>query len=134
MRAPAALLLALLSTAVTAQEQNPPIDCSRATSTVELNACEDRELAAADKRLNEAYRAALLRIDQAASHDANLKREWRQAFQDAQRKWIAFRDADCKGPIAYEWYGGSGATLAVLGCLRGKTEARAKELREYLAR
>ena len=47
-----------------------------------------------------------------------------------ERKWIAFRDADCRGAMAYEWYGGTGATLAVLGCMTSLTEARTKDLRE----
>jgi uncharacterized protein YecT (DUF1311 family) len=84
-------------------------------ATPELNYCEELELKKADKALDEAYRATLARIDGATELDAKARAEWRKTVQDAQRKWIAFRDADCKGAVAYEWYGGTGARLAVLG-------------------
>jgi uncharacterized protein YecT (DUF1311 family) len=95
-----------------------------------LNFCEELELQKADKVLNEAYRALLARIDSMTSLEAKVRADWRKAAQDAQRKWIAFRDADCYGAIAYEWYGGTGSTLAMLGCMREMTLARTKQLRE----
>jgi uncharacterized protein YecT (DUF1311 family) len=113
-----------------AQTRAPKADCSKAGATPELNYCAELDLEKADKALNQAYRAALARIDQAMELDAKVRAEWRKTLQDAQRKWIAFRDADCKGAMAYEWYGGTGATAAVLGCMTGLTEARTKELRE----
>ncbi len=126
-----ALVLPVISaTAASALTRAPKIDCEKATATVELNYCEELEFKKADKELNEAYRAALARIDRTTALDAKVRAEWRKALQDAQRKWIAFRDADCKGAVAYEWYSGTGATLAVLGCMRAMTLARAKELRE----
>ena len=125
------LALGLLLAAMPALGQTaaPRLDCAKAQTTVELNACAERDLERADKALNEAYRAALQRIDGRTELDAKVRRDWREALQDAQRKWIAFRDADCKGPAAYEWYGGTGATLAVLGCLTEKTTARTGDLR-----
>lgn len=106
-------------------------DCDAAGSTVEINQCLDRELALADARLNEAYRGALARIAATAEIEGKIRREWREALQEAQRKWIAFRDADCRGPVAYAWYGGTGATAAVLVCLIDKTATRAEELKRY---
>jgi uncharacterized protein YecT (DUF1311 family) len=105
--------------------------CEEARTTVEINQCLDREFARADARLNDAYRAALTRIGQAQGLDEKVRREWGEALQDAQRKWIAFRDADCKGPVAYSWYGGTGATAAVLGCLVEKTLVRTDDLKRY---
>ncbi len=113
-----------------AQTSAPKIDCSKAIATPELNYCEEVELEKADKALNVAYRATLARIDGATELTPKVRKEWRQAVQDAQRKWIAFRDADCNGATAYEWYGGTGATVAVLGCMRQMTLARTKELQE----
>ena len=127
------LLLALgagLSSPASAQTATPKIDCNNATSTVELNYCDEQELEKADKALNEAYRATLARIEKTTALEPKVRAEWRKSIQDAQRKWIAFRDADCKGATAYEWYGGTGATLAVLGCMRAMTVERTKELRE----
>ena len=89
------------------------------------------EFARADAQLNQAYRAALARIADAAGVEEKVRREWREALQDAQRRWIAFRDADCKGPVAYAWRGGTGATAAVLGCMIEKTTTRTNELKRY---
>jgi uncharacterized protein YecT (DUF1311 family) len=130
-RRPLALLLVVASASVSsAQPGAPKIDCRTATAAVELNYCEELEFDKADRALNEAYRGMLARIDRATELDAKVRADWRRTAQDAQRKWIAFRDADCKGAIAYEWYGGTGATLAVLGCMRAMTLVRTKELRE----
>jgi uncharacterized protein YecT (DUF1311 family) len=106
------------------------VDCGKAVATPELNHCAELDFEKADKALNQAYRAALARIDGATELDAKVRAGWRKTLQDAQRKWIAFRDADCKGAMAYEWYGGTGATAAVLGCMTALTEARTKELQE----
>ena len=124
-----ALLLALGVASPAFAQSAPTIDCGKATATVELSYCEELELQKADKALNEVYRGMLARIDKSGL-DAKVRAGWRKTVQDAQRKWIAFRDADCKGATAYEWHGGTGANLAVLGCMRALTEARTKELQE----
>lgn len=126
MRGPVPAVLALLAAGPAAAAA-----CDSAGSTVEINQCLDRELARADARLNEAYRGALARIAAASETKDKVRREWREALQDSQRKWIAFRDADCKGPVAYAWYGGTGATAAVLACLIEKTTTRTGELKRY---
>ena len=105
-------------------------DCGKAITTVEMNACADQELAAADAKLNEAYKKAL---DKAAGQNAPAPydaKAYEAAIRAAQRAWVAFRDADCKGVVPFEWGGGTGATAAVLGCLSSKTTARTKELEE----
>lgn len=73
----------------------------------------------------------MARIAAETGVDDTIRREWREALQDAQRKWIAFRDADCKGPVAYAWYGGTGASAAVLSCMVDKTVTRTGELKRY---
>jgi uncharacterized protein YecT (DUF1311 family) len=123
-------LLALLALLVASPSlAQAPRDCAKAVSTPEINACEADALDRADKALNIAYRATLARVDK-ADMEAAPRAEWRKAVQEAQRRWIAFRDADCDGAVAFEWYGGTGATAAVLACKRAMTEARTKELRE----
>ena len=106
------------------------VDCENARNTVEMNICADRELAAADAGLNEAYKKAL---EKAAGQDAPVPynaKAYEAALRAAQRAWIAFRDADCKGVVPFEWGGGTGTTAAVLGCMSAKTKARTKELNE----
>ena len=121
----AGLLLATAATASLAQQ--PAVDCKKATSTPELNYCAERAFDRADKALNAAYRATMARIDK-SDLEVAPKAEWKKAVQEAQRKWITFRDADCDGAVAFEWFGGTGATSAVLGCKEQMTLARTKEL------
>jgi uncharacterized protein YecT (DUF1311 family) len=125
------LALAALATAIatTGPAAAQDLDCGKAVSTPEITACAARDLDRADRGLNDAYRAALARIDK-ADMDPGPRAEWRKALQDAQRKWIAYRDADCDGALAFEWYGGTGASAAVLGCKHEMTLARTKQLKE----
>ena len=106
------------------------VDCANAMSTYEMNACADKDLAADDAALNAAYAKALADI---AKHNAPApydRKTYEQALRMAQRAWIAYRDADCKGVVPMAWGGGTGTTLAVLGCLSAKTQTRTKELTE----
>lgn len=120
-------LACLLSSPGLAWAQSGRLDCSKASATPEINACAERDLERADRKLNEAYRMMLGRIDK-SDLTPPQRAEWRKSLQDAQRRWIAFRDADCDGVVPFEWFGGTGATAAVLGCKSAKTEARTKEL------
>jgi uncharacterized protein YecT (DUF1311 family) len=111
-----------------AATQTPPGDCSEGTSTVEISQCFERELTRADAELNRAYQVALKGARDDSALPATLKGKWEAALRDAQRKWVTFRDADCKELIGYEWYGGTGMGSAVLSCMVEKTKARSKEL------
>ena len=53
----------------------------------------------------------------------------------AQRAWATFKEEDCEGAVAHEWYGGTGANTAVGSCLYTHTQARIDDLRRrYLQR
>lgn len=82
--------------------------------TANMQDCIGTEYDVQDRRLNAAYKAL-----NAAS---NEKR--RSAIRDAQRKWIAFRDANC--PLYDD--GGSAGRLAANECLLTHTARRAAEL------
>jgi uncharacterized protein YecT (DUF1311 family) len=106
------------------------IDCTNASSTVEMNFCAEKDFQAADKTLNTAYEAALASIkgrDLEKPYDA---KSFEAALRASQRAWLAYRDADCKDLVAQEWSGGSGTTSASLGCMTEKTMQRTKELKE----
>ena len=86
--------------------------------------CGDAAFKKADTELNAVYSQALK-----ASDSSN-----RKLLIDAQRKWVAFRDADCKAELK-KWEGGSGAPAAQLYCLAELTTQRTKTIRErYLNR
>jgi uncharacterized protein YecT (DUF1311 family) len=127
------IILALAHFAAPSAIAGEAIDCSNPTSTVEMNECADRELAAADAKLNAAYDKALKSLKDLASDPPFDAKAWEEALRKSQRAWIAFRDAECKDHVPMFWSGGTGTTSAVLGCLSRKTKERTEELEESYA-
>ena len=85
-------------------------------ATFAMQDCIREELERQDRRLNETYKALFDSLP-----------EKRQAqLRDAQRKWIAFRDANCE--FYYDPQGGSAARLASNECVLTFTAERAHEL------
>lgn len=124
----AAMAAALLLTKPAVAQQ--PVDCGKAITTADLNACAEQELAQADAGLNDVYRKVLAKIaasDQPKPYDA---KRWEAALRTSQRAWVAFRDADCKGLAPMAMAGGTATTGEVLGCMTELTEARAKSLKD----
>ena len=123
---------AVLAIAATADVVAQPrrIDCENPATNIEIGACLDRELKAADAELNRVYKAAMAAIERSDHLTPELRGEWKAALRAAQRLWISYRDADCRTPIEYEWWGGSGVGMAILSCLLEKTKVRVSELRE----
>jgi uncharacterized protein YecT (DUF1311 family) len=131
MRRLAVLAAAIFLPLTVASAQTPnPIDCAKATSTVEINYCADRDYAEADRVLNEAYQKALATIGKGGGPAPYTAAAWEKELRGSQRAWVAFRDADCKGLVPMEWTGGSGTSYAVLGCMIELTKARTKALAE----
>ncbi|WP_372646692.1 lysozyme inhibitor LprI family protein [Hyphomicrobium sp.] len=104
------------------------IDCANAMATVELNFCADKEYQAADKALNAEYALALKSVRSRTLERPYDAKSAEDALKTAQRAWIAYRDADCKGVVAQVWTNGTGATSAILMCMTDKTQQRTKEL------
>lgn len=100
-------------------------DCNLEGNTQQMLACVKQDLAREDKRLNDAYRklTTALKEDEKAT---NLLR-------DAQRKWIAFRDAHCAFE-ADEMRGGTLEPVFMTDCLAVRTAERAKFLEELVQR
>lgn len=107
-----------------------PRNCNDAVTTYEMNFCAERDFKAADKKLNAAYRDAVSRTRESDLDKPYDAKSWQSALRTSQRAWIAHRDADCKNLVAREWSGGTGTTVASLGCMTTKTLQRTKELRE----
>lgn len=101
------------------------VDCNLEGTTQQMLACVKQDLAREDKRLNDVYRklASTRKDDEKAT---NLLR-------DAQRKWIAFRDAHC-AVEADEMRGGTLEPVLLTDCLAVATAERAKFLEELLQR
>jgi uncharacterized protein YecT (DUF1311 family) len=50
------------------------------------------------------------------------------AADRAQAAWAAFREADCREVTGFEWWGGSGAGVAIRSCRIETTAARVRNL------
>jgi uncharacterized protein YecT (DUF1311 family) len=134
MRASAATLALLITLAPSlltspASAKEPGIDCASQLSTYEQQVCAEQDFITADAAMNAAYTQALARIaareNQPPPYDTKA---YETAFRAAQRAWLAFRDADCKGVVPFAWTGGTGSGAAVTGCLTTKTKARTQDL------
>jgi uncharacterized protein YecT (DUF1311 family) len=84
--------LALFVITVPAASAADFAQCNRAGNQLELNACAVDELAAADQKLNEIYKALL---NKEKKNPAFI-----QKLRAAQRAWVAFRDAELDAMFA----------------------------------
>lgn len=96
-------------------------DCGDAQTQSEMNQCFSADYKKADKELNNTYQKAL----------KLTSGEQRNLLQSAQKKWISYRDADCKFQT-YKSSGGSVNPMNTAICLQTKTEQRTKELESML--
>ena len=94
---------------------------SKGRTQVGMQACAAEEAARHDARLNRNYRAILDQLDNADD---------KEAVRNAQRAWIAFRDADCRSYVSDTW--GSVSRLEGAQCLADRTEERADQLEAFL--
>ncbi len=122
-----ALILTLLWTTASHAQEDP---CPEAETTVEINQCLKQLYEQADAELNRVYRAVTAHIDEADHMPAETRQQWKNQLREAQRNWIAFKETDCLEVVAYEWWQGTGATAATLGCMIEKTETRTNALKE----
>jgi uncharacterized protein YecT (DUF1311 family) len=98
-------------------------------TTYEMRMCLSKIYQKSDAELNAGYRAVLQKLGPHSDqkrHAGNLR--------TAERRWIAYRDAQCKAQ--YDLFeGGTGGPLENLGCLIEMTDLRTAELkRVYLSR
>ncbi|MHB2266151.1 lysozyme inhibitor LprI family protein [Aliihoeflea sp. PC F10.4] len=111
MTIPALLVL----TIATGAEEQEEATCPDAVSTIDIVECLGEIYTEQDARLNTAYRSA---IDP-------LEGERRTLLRDAQRSWVAFRDANCQF-----YRSGEGTIAAIEGtsCMVETTRSRVDEL------
>ena len=109
-------------------------DCKDPQTNYDMKMCAAEDFKKADAELNVAYAKAL---DEArkwypaskGSPGNETMPDNAAVLRDAQRAWVAFRDANCK--YQYQiYYGGTHAPLAHTLCMADMTKARTKELRQ----
>lgn len=101
-------------------------------TTVGMTQCVQDETAAWDAELNAAYQKVRSAFrEQDASGDVGPTPR-ADALLDAQRAWIAFRDAECALQYA-RWGMGSMRNIAAANCMMTFTAERTIELRGMLA-
>jgi uncharacterized protein YecT (DUF1311 family) len=102
-----------------------------------MNYCAGQDFERADAELNTAYRTAIAGAQEADREYARVTQgnEGRDSgpgeeasLREAQRAWVAFRDAHCQGE-SYEARGGSMQPMLYQGCRATLTRARTAELR-----
>jgi uncharacterized protein YecT (DUF1311 family) len=98
-------------------------------STVGMNVCLEEERAWWDGQLNDIYKIAITmkRAQDSERFDPNQPSS-EEALREMQRNWIAFRDSTCDFEML-DWWGGTGATGAGLGCLMRLTGVQTLYLR-----
>ncbi|HEY0285496.1 MAG TPA: lysozyme inhibitor LprI family protein [Pseudomonas sp.] len=89
-----------------------------------MNQCAAKELATLDADLNQQYKAQMNYLKTPAR---------KQALQDAQKKWIALRDADCLYQVGKRADSGSIWPLLQTNCLAEQTKVRVEQLKKYVA-
>jgi uncharacterized protein YecT (DUF1311 family) len=125
-------LVAIATGAAVVAQERTEAACHSEPNTGAVNACLAKVYADLDVELNAAYKSGFMFIDKAALQP-NLSKDWKRAYQDAQRKWIAFREADCGPPVSYEWSGGSATGAMQLGCKIARTRERLATLKQRYA-
>ncbi|MER8376643.1 lysozyme inhibitor LprI family protein [Mesorhizobium sp. M1396] len=99
-------------------------DCANAQDQATMNECAGKDFAASDKKLNDAYRQIEGRLkDNAAS---------KKLLVNAQRAWVAFRDAECNFQGGPPETAGSIRPMVIANCQAGLTEKRLKDFQGYL--
>jgi uncharacterized protein YecT (DUF1311 family) len=96
-------------------------DCSLLNTQTEMNNCEGENFKAADAELNAVYAKLLNKVSPTG----------RQKLQQAQRSWIAYRDAQC----AFDTMGTTGGSIhgmMLSQCLTDLTAQQTKRLQHQL--
>ena len=113
-------LLVYLGASAAAQEQK----CC--CTTLDTSICLAKVLKKVDLQLNDTYQKSLKTVEDSAQDGQNLR--------DAQRAWIAYRDAACKAEYDL-WGGGTGGPNAHTICIIRITRQRTTDLHKtYLER
>lgn len=107
--------------------QEDQYDCANPQFQQEMNYCAAIDFEEADQALNVAWKQVKAEIDR---RDADLPARmqgWGEALLEAQRAWIAYRDAHCKSE-GFQFRGGTMEPLIVSSCKAHQTRMRTQDL------
>jgi uncharacterized protein YecT (DUF1311 family) len=106
--------------------------CADANTTAELVECTTIVLGMAHQQMTHDWQQALTRMRRKDSEAARLGRAkqptYSAALFDSQRKWLSFRDSQCRLE-SFRMRGGSGEGYSQTSCLITLTNERAAALR-----
>jgi uncharacterized protein YecT (DUF1311 family) len=124
-------MIALAALALLAA-QEPQWNCADPQNQSEMNACAAIDFERADAELNSEYRAAIAHAREVDRTETRIEGDDRPGeeatLREAQRAWVAFRDAHCRLQ-GYEARGGSMESMLYDGCRAEVTRARIAQLR-----
>ncbi|WP_292288044.1 lysozyme inhibitor LprI family protein [Marivita sp.] len=104
-------------------------DLPGGSTTIGIAECIAAETAEWDTILNEEYQATQKVNESADTDGLSQVMDRSDALRDAQRAWIAFRDADCGARYAM-WQNGTIRTIVAANCHLTMTAQRAISLRD----
>ena len=105
--------------------------CDNPQAQMEMNACAAIDFERADAELNAEYRRAIAwarDADREARAPGDDRPGDQATLREAQRAWVAFRDAQCRLE-GYEARGGSMEPMLYEGCRARLTRERVRQLR-----
>jgi uncharacterized protein YecT (DUF1311 family) len=120
----AAILLVALAVPALAQQPN----CADPQTQADMTQCAGIAYRMADEDLNLAYELTLKAYADFEADDPELGKGAVEAVRQAQRAWIAYRDAACAAE-AWSYRGGSIEPMVLANCLERLTRARTEDLR-----
>ena len=125
------MILSLLTLAIVASPSGAAL-CADANSTAEIMECTSVVYKMADQQMTHEWSGAFARMKQKDAVSSKFNRQrgltFAQALLDSQRKWLAFRDSQCRLE-SFRMRGGSGEGYSTTICLVTLTNERAATLR-----
>ena len=122
----------MLALALAAGQASP--ECGDLPTQREMNACAAKQFGDADAEMNARWKEALAymrALDRSTSNPPAAGPSNGQALLDAQRAWLAFRDAHCL-TVAHYARGGSMEPMLISLCKAELTRARTAQLVELM--
>ena len=112
--------------------QDAPIDCDKQETQLDMNECAGRAYLEADQAMNKQWKVTLAAMrERDKGPDDGFGPPSAQLLLEAQRAWLAYRDAHCRVEGQYA-RGGSMQPMLVSMCKTQLTAARTEDLRQLI--